>query len=69
MFDETGIFGNLDFLSTPCGEGDVPPEVEPGRVVDDNYSDEEMDVDELERRMWRDKMLLRKLKGQKENLG
>nr|XP_027103132.1 protein ETHYLENE INSENSITIVE 3-like [Coffea arabica] len=66
MFDETGIFGNLDFLSTPCGEGDVPPEVEPGRVVDENYSDEEMDVDELERRMWRDKMLLRKLKGQKK---
>ncbi|CDP16004.1 unnamed protein product [Coffea canephora] len=66
MFDETGIFGNLDFLSTPCGEGDVPPEFEPGRVVDENYSDEEMDVDELERRMWRDKMLLRKLKGQKK---
>eukprot|EP00262_Sarcandra_glabra_P004991 TRINITY_DN1622_c0_g1_i2.p1 TRINITY_DN1622_c0_g1~~TRINITY_DN1622_c0_g1_i2.p1 ORF type:complete len:592 (+),score=118.15 TRINITY_DN1622_c0_g1_i2:245-2020(+) len=31
---------------------------------DDDFSEEEMDVDELERRMWRDKMLLRRLKEQ-----
>lgn len=65
MFEDMGIFGNLDFLSTPCGE-DVPAEVEPGRVVEEDYSDEETDIDELERRMWRDKMLLKKLKGQKK---
>ncbi|KAE8670446.1 ETHYLENE INSENSITIVE 3-like 1 protein [Hibiscus syriacus] len=31
-------------------------------TVEDDYSDEEIDVDELERRMWRDKMRLRRLK-------
>ncbi|KAL0288604.1 UNVERIFIED_CONTAM: protein ETHYLENE INSENSITIVE 3 [Sesamum calycinum] len=35
---------------------------EPEPVVEDDYSDEEIDVDELERRMWRDKMRLKRLK-------
>ncbi|KAL0285828.1 UNVERIFIED_CONTAM: protein ETHYLENE INSENSITIVE 3 [Sesamum angustifolium] len=35
-------------------------------TVDEDCSDEEMDVDELERRIWRDKMLLRRLKEQKK---
>ncbi|CAA2963833.1 ETHYLENE INSENSITIVE 3-like 1 [Olea europaea subsp. europaea] len=45
---------------------DVTSEVEPVVPVEEDCSDEEMDVDELERRMWRDRMLLRRLK-QKKN--
>ncbi|PSR95427.1 Protein ETHYLENE INSENSITIVE like [Actinidia chinensis var. chinensis] len=63
MFDEMGFCGDLDFFSAPLGEGDMAaPQTEPEVVVDDDYSDEEIDVDELERRMWRDKMRLKRLK-------
>ena len=63
MFDEMGFCGDLDFLSAPLGDGDVTAsQTEPEAVVDDDYSDEEMGVDELERRMWRDKMRLKRLK-------
>lgn len=51
------------------GEGDlVDPSTEnfPGAIADDE-SDEDMDVDELERRMWRDRMRLRRLKEQQQN--
>lgn len=63
IFEEMGFSGNLDFLSTPLGE-DLVPEAEPDANAEDDYSDEELDVDELERRMWRDRMLLRRLKEQ-----
>ncbi|KAL2461062.1 Protein ETHYLENE INSENSITIVE 3 [Abeliophyllum distichum] len=62
-----GFCSNLDFFSTPIGEGDVASEVERVVQVEEDCSDEEMDVDELERRMWRDRMLLRRLKEQKKN--
>ncbi|THG17596.1 hypothetical protein TEA_023679 [Camellia sinensis var. sinensis] len=63
MFDEMGFGGDLDFFSAPLGDGDsAAPQAEPEAVVDDDYSDEEIDVDELERRMWRDKMRLKRLK-------
>lgn len=64
IFEEMGFCGNLDFLSAPAGEGEVTPEQEPEATVEEDYSDEEMDVDELERRMWRDRMLLKRLKDQ-----
>ncbi|CAI9271836.1 unnamed protein product [Lactuca saligna] len=64
IFEEMGFYGNLDFLAAPPCEGDRPPEVEQEAPMEDDYSDEEMDVDELERRMWRDRMLLRRLKDQ-----
>lgn len=64
IFEEMGFSGNHDFLSAPPGEGDVAPEAEPDVTAEEDYSDEEMDVDELERRMWRDRMLLRRLKEQ-----
>ena len=65
MFDETGFCGDMDFFCTPLVEGDVSaPQVEPEVTVEDDYSDEEIDVDELERRMWRDKMRLKRLKEQ-----
>ncbi|XP_019161674.1 PREDICTED: ETHYLENE INSENSITIVE 3-like 1 protein [Ipomoea nil] len=69
MFDEMGFCGNLDqFQSEPPGIGEMGAEVEvkiagEGDNDDDGYSDEEdVDVLELERRMWRDRVLLRKLK-------
>ncbi|XP_071740636.1 ETHYLENE INSENSITIVE 3-like 1 protein [Rutidosis leptorrhynchoides] len=65
IFEEIGFYGNLDFLSGSNCEGEQPPpETEQEAPVDEDYSDEEMDVDELERRMWRDRMLLRRLKDQ-----
>ncbi|KAL8240273.1 hypothetical protein R6Q59_013628 [Mikania micrantha] len=64
FFDEAGFYGNLDFLSAPNCEGEKVPETEQEGPVEEDYSDEEMDVDELERRMWRDRMLLRRLKDQ-----
>ncbi|XP_043724070.1 protein ETHYLENE INSENSITIVE 3-like [Telopea speciosissima] len=64
IFEEMGFCGNLDFIPAPPLEGDLVPEGEPEATVEEDYSDEEMDVDELERRMWRDRMLLRRLKEQ-----
>ncbi|KAI3798493.1 hypothetical protein L1987_33770 [Smallanthus sonchifolius] len=64
IFEEMGFYGNLDFLSAPNCEGERAPETEQDAHVEEDYSDEEMDVDELERRMWRDRMLLRRLKDQ-----
>ncbi|CAN6720022.1 unnamed protein product [Malus baccata var. baccata] len=64
IFEELGFCDNLDFLSAPSGEGDAAPEHEPEATAEEDYSDEEMDVDELEKRMWRDKMLLKRLKEQ-----
>lgn len=67
IFEEMGFCNNLDFFSAPPGEMDVVPEREPEATIEEDYSDEEMDVDELERRMWRDRMLLRRLKEQSKN--
>ncbi|VVA34905.1 PREDICTED: ETHYLENE INSENSITIVE 3 [Prunus dulcis] len=64
IFEEMGFCGNLDFLSAPPGEGEAAPEHDPEATVEEDNSDEEMDVDELERRMWRDRMLLKRLKEQ-----
>ncbi|KAL2238499.1 protein ETHYLENE INSENSITIVE 3 [Sesamum indicum] len=65
MFEDMGFCGDLDFFSSASiKEADVCPlqSAEPEPVVEDDYSDEEIDVDELERRMWRDKMRLKRLK-------
>ncbi|KAI5342852.1 hypothetical protein L3X38_010728 [Prunus dulcis] len=64
IFEEMGFCGNLDFLSAPPGEGEAAPEHDPEATAEEDNSDEEMDVDELERRMWRDRMLLKRLKEQ-----
>ncbi|KAG6761865.1 hypothetical protein POTOM_035104 [Populus tomentosa] len=65
MFDEMGFCGDIDFFCAPLVEGEVAaPQAEPEATVDDDYSDEEIDVDELERRMWRYKMRLKRLKEQ-----
>ncbi|KAL0389247.1 UNVERIFIED_CONTAM: protein ETHYLENE INSENSITIVE 3 [Sesamum calycinum] len=65
MFEDMGFCGDLDFFSSaPIKEADVCSlhSAEPEPVVEDDYSDEEIDVDELERRMWRDKMRLKRLR-------
>ncbi|KAE8712142.1 Protein ETHYLENE INSENSITIVE 3 [Hibiscus syriacus] len=65
MFEDTGICGDMDFFSAPLGEKDVgASQTELEATVEDDYTDEEIDVDELERRMWRDKMRLKRLKEQ-----
>ncbi|GMN59261.1 hypothetical protein TIFTF001_028368 [Ficus carica] len=64
IFEDMGFCGNFDFLSASSREGEEVMEHEPEATVEEDYSDEEMDVDELERRMWRDRMLLRRLKEQ-----
>nr|VDC90860.1 unnamed protein product [Brassica oleracea] len=65
MFNEMGMYGNMDFFSsTSLGETDVCPFPKDHPVVEDDYTDDEVDVDELERRMWRDKMRLKRLKEQ-----
>ncbi|KAH6794280.1 Ethylene insensitive 3 family protein [Perilla frutescens var. hirtella] len=66
IFEEMGFCDNLDFLSDPPGGVKASQELESAGQMDEDYSDEEMDVDELERRMWRDRMLLKRLKEQKK---
>ncbi|KAL2942970.1 Protein ETHYLENE INSENSITIVE 3 [Bienertia sinuspersici] len=67
FLENMGFCPNFDFFAPPssvAGEGEMSREAEPDAGVDDDYSDDEVDVDELERRMWRDRMLLKKLKEQ-----
>ncbi|CAL0317561.1 unnamed protein product [Lupinus luteus] len=66
MFEDMGFCADFDMLcGGSLGEGDMAvKQTEPDAVVEDDYSDEELDVDELERRMWRDKMRLKRLKEQ-----
>ncbi|KAH7518679.1 protein ETHYLENE INSENSITIVE 3 [Ziziphus jujuba] len=64
MFDEMGLCGDLDFLSAHQAGEIAVQQAEPEATGEDDYSDEEIDVDELERRMWRDKMRLKRLKEQ-----
>ncbi|EEF32182.1 protein ETHYLENE INSENSITIVE 3 [Ricinus communis] len=67
MFDEIGFCGDMDFFSSSLGEDVAAQQAEHEPTVEDDYSDEEIDVDELERRMWRDKMRLKKLKEQNKS--
>ncbi|XP_019197784.1 PREDICTED: ETHYLENE INSENSITIVE 3-like 1 protein [Ipomoea nil] len=70
MFDDMGFCNDLDSFLAPLKEpADMvapPPGAEPEAAVvvevEDDYSDDEMDMEELERRMWRDKMKLKRLK-------
>lgn len=71
MFEDMGFCGDLDFFSSaaPMKESDVcalqseaEAEAEAEAAAEDDYTDDEIDVDELERRMWRDKMRLKRLK-------
>ncbi|KAJ4887024.1 Protein ETHYLENE INSENSITIVE 3 [Raphanus sativus] len=60
MFNEMGMLGgNMDFYSPSELDFCAAPHPEPDSIIEDDYTDEEIDVDELERRMWRDKMRLK----------
>ncbi|CAH1433414.1 unnamed protein product [Lactuca virosa] len=62
MFEEMGFFESFNFLSSPPFETETTTQ---GPSMEDYYSDdEETDIDELEKRMWQDKILLRRLKEQ-----
>ncbi|KAL5994921.1 Protein ETHYLENE INSENSITIVE 3 [Asimina triloba] len=65
MFEE---IGNMEFAPLPAvvdNNNVMPAENEAEMLQDDDFSDEEeLDVEELERRMWRDRMRLRRLKEQ-----
>ncbi|CAA0824360.1 Protein ETHYLENE INSENSITIVE 3 [Striga hermonthica] len=67
MFEDMGFCTDFDFFSSapikepePEPEPMDPPGSEP--TAEDDFTDDEIDVDELERRMWRDKMRLKRLK-------
>ena len=65
MFDEMGLCNNLDMISAPLGEEDITTrQTDPEVIVEDDFTDEEIGVDELEQRMWKDKMRLKRLKEQ-----
>ncbi|XP_022960147.1 ETHYLENE INSENSITIVE 3-like 1 protein [Cucurbita moschata] len=64
IFEDIGFCQNLEYFSAPSGEQETGREHEGEATLEEDYSDEELDVDELERRMWRDRMLLRRLKEQ-----
>ena len=70
MFDEMGMGicgSNLEFMSIPFMEADMDASQSEPAPVEDEYTDDEMDVDELQRRMWRDKLRLKRLKEKKED--
>ncbi|KZV39772.1 protein ETHYLENE INSENSITIVE 3-like [Dorcoceras hygrometricum] len=66
MFEDVGFVSNFDFSLSPAPmkEAEIcdPLSDEPEQAVEDDYTDEEMDIDELEKRMWRDKLRLKRLK-------
>lgn len=70
MSEEMGFCGgDVEFLSIPqTGKDTMATEVGSEVVVEeDDSDDEEVDVDELEKRMWRDKMRLKRLKEQSKS--
>lgn len=63
IFEEMGFCEQLNVFCAQSAQGDIACILnDTPTAVDDDFSDEEIDVDELERRMWRDKMKLKKLK-------
>ncbi|XP_031494822.1 ETHYLENE INSENSITIVE 3-like 1 protein [Nymphaea colorata] len=72
MYEDIGFGGSFDLLPLPLQPSECDQAIghEEQVLQDDDESEEEIDVDELERRMWRDRIRLRRLKEQnkaKEN--
>ncbi|CAJ1965206.1 unnamed protein product [Sphenostylis stenocarpa] len=68
MFEEIGFCNELDTMSTVLGEEDITArQTDPEAIVEDDFSDEEIGVEELERRMWKDKMRHKRLKEQSKS--
>ncbi|CAN8247034.1 unnamed protein product [Cochlearia groenlandica] len=69
MFNEMGMYTNMDLFSSTSlvGTDLCPlPQAEQDPVLEEDYTDDEIDVDELEKRLWRDKMRLKRLKDQQQ---
>ncbi|CAA0841371.1 ETHYLENE INSENSITIVE 3-like 1 protein [Striga hermonthica] len=69
MFEDMGFCTDFDFFSSAPIKDPEPmdplgprPEPETETIAEDDFTDDDIDVDELERRMWRDKMRLKRLK-------
>ncbi|XP_051134558.1 ETHYLENE INSENSITIVE 3-like 1 protein [Andrographis paniculata] len=63
MFEDMSFCGDLDFFSSSSSAAAIKESDISAGAGDDDYTDEEeIDVDELERRMWRDKIRLKRLK-------
>lgn len=60
-----GFCGNFDVVPTTSEEVEIFMQAESTVQVDVDYGDEEVDIDELEKRMWRDKMQLKRLEVKK----
>ncbi|CAI9102784.1 OLC1v1001117C1 [Oldenlandia corymbosa var. corymbosa] len=69
LSDEMGIFDDLDPLSIGFVEEDLNQEAGNERLVEqnENADEEEIDISELEERIWKDKILLKKLKGKQKS--
>ncbi|WVZ10633.1 hypothetical protein V8G54_015163 [Vigna mungo] len=68
MFEDMGFCNDLDTMSIVLGDEDISAQqTDPEAIVEDDFSDEEIGVDELERRMWKDKMHLKRLKEQSKS--
>ncbi|KAJ8756357.1 hypothetical protein K2173_025169 [Erythroxylum novogranatense] len=64
ILEELDFCGNFRISSAPMFEGDFSLDHEPGPEIEETYGDEDMDIDELQRQMWRDRLLLIRLKDQ-----
>ncbi|KAK9691592.1 hypothetical protein RND81_09G206500 [Saponaria officinalis] len=68
FLENMGYYPNFEFPPHPTVVGEEEPVAEVEQEGnEEDYSDDDVDVDELERRMWRDKMLLKRLKEQSKD--
>ncbi|KAB2627255.1 protein ETHYLENE INSENSITIVE 3-like [Pyrus ussuriensis x Pyrus communis] len=64
IIEELEFIEDLDFLLALPEEGEAAPEHDPEATVEEDDSDDELDVNELERRVWKYRMRLKRLKEQ-----
>ncbi|TQD84129.1 hypothetical protein C1H46_030329 [Malus baccata] len=64
IIEELEFSDDLDFLLALPEEGEAAPEHDPEATVEEDDSDDELDVNELERRVWKYRMRLKRLKEQ-----
>ncbi|KAK6934043.1 Ethylene insensitive 3 [Dillenia turbinata] len=75
FFEDMDLATNVDYFAAPApaplpalADAETPPPGgEPEAAGEEEYSDEEVDMDELEKRMWRDRLLLKHLKEENKN--
>ncbi|GMH13266.1 hypothetical protein Nepgr_015107 [Nepenthes gracilis] len=67
MLEEMQFVGNFGFSPPPQREGALVREAEEVATIEEEDLDEDVDLDKLEKRMWRDRMLLKRLAEQRKN--